>query len=286
MSEPTAGWITDSVRTSYDERADDYARSRTMQSGNLDRLARLLAEEARNRRIHRLLDLGCGAGHGLDQLPDLLGTTPCAVGIDLSEQLLVRAAARHREHAFVAADAADLPLADRSIDLVVSNSVLHWLNAPEHGRTPAPALAEVHRVLTPGGLLIASIAGVGTARRFQRSYAAVIDDLRRQGLVDDRRFRPDPIGSMALHDVIDLAQAAGLEVRRAWLAYEPVAYERAEDYAADVAAYGFGPYTAAVAAEHRAEAFASVTERFVADHGPGPYLHDQHMIYLSAQRPT
>lgn len=92
----------------------------------------------------QLLDLGCGRGGVLEQIGDL---GLWAVGVDPDVASL-------REHRLprlprAAADAAALPLANGVCDLVISAWVL------EHLPAPACVLAEVGRVLKPGGVFIA-----------------------------------------------------------------------------------------------------------------------------------
>lgn len=278
------GLVKATVRQSYDSTADDYARRRRMQSGNLGVLDRLVLDEVGVEKPRAILDLGCGAGHGTKRLLDLFGASALVVGLDLSESLVRLSKEMEPTASAAVADAELLPIPRGVFDLVVSNSVLHWLNAPRLGQTPEAALDELHRVLRPGGLVAMSIAGVGTARKFQRSFAEVIHDYRRRGLVDEAVHRPDPIGSLSLHEAVELFERAHMRVRRAWLAYEPVEYDHPADYAADVAAYGFGPYTASVPAAERAGFFDAVTARFASDQGSGRYAHDQYMIYISAER--
>jgi len=97
----------------------------------------------------RVLDVGSGLG----QLTIELARQPevCeAVGIDLSADLVE--AARHQAETvganarFLEMDAADLsPLADASFTVVISTLSLH------HWAEPQKALAEIRRVLAPGG---------------------------------------------------------------------------------------------------------------------------------------
>ena len=93
-----------------------------------------------------ILDVGCGAGANLAQLQSL---TRRAVGIDFSPHALKYAAQHHRAQ-LAQADALQLPLAGQSVDVITCLDVLYhrWLPDDE------AALAEYHRVLKPGGLLI------------------------------------------------------------------------------------------------------------------------------------
>jgi ubiquinone/menaquinone biosynthesis C-methylase UbiE len=106
-----------------------------------------------------VVDLGCGTGQLTQRL---IRRFPDAniVGVDLSDGMLTEAAGRLRQvggddRPLVRADALQLPFAASSVDLVVCTESFHWY--PDQ----ASALAELARVLNPGGrLLIASIATV------------------------------------------------------------------------------------------------------------------------------
>jgi malonyl-CoA O-methyltransferase len=66
----------------------------------------------------------------------------------------------------VQADARALPFEDGSFDLVFSNLMLQWLLPPDR------ALAEMRRVLRPGGLLLASSFGPETLRELRAAWSA------------------------------------------------------------------------------------------------------------------
>jgi malonyl-CoA O-methyltransferase len=81
---------------------------------------------------------------------------------------MLKAAARQqswlRPFGRVCADAQSLPLADASVDLIVSNLLLQWCD-------PEAALAEFRRVLTPDGLLSFSSFGPDTLRELRSAWA-------------------------------------------------------------------------------------------------------------------
>ncbi len=97
-----------------------------------------------------VLDIGTGPGVLLAELarsrPDLT-----LIGVDLSADM-VSAAARNlapfgARASVEQADVAELPFADASVDVVVSSLSLH------HWDRPREAIAELRRVLRPGGQL-------------------------------------------------------------------------------------------------------------------------------------
>ncbi|MGE0606794.1 MAG: class I SAM-dependent methyltransferase [Pirellulales bacterium] len=91
------------------------------------------------------LDFGCGDGSLAAEW--LAGC--CDIGIDLNPRQLAQA--RKAYPLVLAADGVRLPLPDHSLGSVVSISVF------EHLEHPAETLAELHRVLRPGGVLVATI---------------------------------------------------------------------------------------------------------------------------------
>ena len=94
-------------------------------------------------RPWRVLDLGCGTGASVD----LFRAQDAGVewvGLDIEDSR--EAGERTRTDArFVTFDGVSIPFEDGRFDLVYCKQVL------EHVRRPAPLLAEVRRVLAPGG---------------------------------------------------------------------------------------------------------------------------------------
>jgi arsenite methyltransferase len=95
------------------------------------------------------LDVGSGPGNVTTSLAHAAGADGLALGIDISEPMLTRAvrAAAGPQVGFLRADAQKLPFRDGSFDAAISLAVLQLI--PE----PAAALAEIGRVLKPGGRL-------------------------------------------------------------------------------------------------------------------------------------
>lgn len=145
----------------------------------------------------RIADIGCATGDGVRELmrrfPDAL---PLAVDFALPMLEAVRTRAgwwerlRGRAPRCVNADVCALPFAENSLDLVWSNLMLHWL--PDL----RPAFAELHRVLSEGGLLHFSLLGPDTLKELRECAARLGLSWSGKSFVD-------------MHDVGDLLMAAG-----------------------------------------------------------------------------
>lgn len=99
----------------------------------------------------RILDVGCGPGFYCAELLDEVGSDGKVVGLDSSPQMLDLAARRCEGHdnvEFREADATSLALEDADFDGAVCVQVLEYVPDVSAG------LAELHRVLRPGGRLV------------------------------------------------------------------------------------------------------------------------------------
>ena len=104
------------------------------------------------REGERVLDLGSGGGIDVLLSARRVGATGFAYGLDMTDEMLalardnaVRAGATNVE--FVKGQIEDIPLPDSSIDVVISNCVINL------STDKAAVIAEMFRVLTPGGRL-------------------------------------------------------------------------------------------------------------------------------------
>lgn len=110
-----------------------------------------------------VLDVGCGPGWfwaaGARELPANLALTLC----DLSPGMVQDAVERCRPLPFASvdgrqADASALPFEDASFDAVIAMHMLYHLPDPSRG------IAEIHRVLKPGGFLAVTTNGINNMR--------------------------------------------------------------------------------------------------------------------------
>lgn len=117
----------------------------------------LLAEQMELPAGGRILDLGCGAGNYALALAEHLGPDVGVMGLDLWAGGVdaLNDQARQRGLDNVSARVADiggpLPVDDGSIDICLMATVFHDLVRDE---AHPPALAELGRVLRPGGRLV------------------------------------------------------------------------------------------------------------------------------------
>lgn len=146
------GWLSDNSAALYDTQVEVLftGAADAMRRRALAPIANWL--QGRNQRDVRGLDVGCGTGRLLASLHSAWPGMKLT-GIDLSAPYLEEARRLIGRTARVKLDEAAaeaLPFDDASLDLVVSSFLLHEL--PEKIR--AQVLAEIARVLKPGGLVV------------------------------------------------------------------------------------------------------------------------------------
>ena len=92
-----------------------------------------------------MLDAGCGTGLNLSSMPS------GSVGLDINPRNLALIRSRLPDRMAVEGDIENMPFGDAAFETVVCTEVL------EHVPYPERALAEIRRVLRPGGLLLGSV---------------------------------------------------------------------------------------------------------------------------------
>jgi malonyl-CoA O-methyltransferase len=144
-----------------------------------------------------VLDLACSRGASLS---GLAARYPQArqIAVDVSPEMLAGVptlsgwrrwlGSGRNDPLRIAATAEKLPLASRSTAVIWSNLLLHWLD------DPLPMLAEAHRVLEVGGLLMFSTFGPDTLKELRAAFA--------DGYAHTQRF-------IDMHDVGDMLVESG-----------------------------------------------------------------------------
>lgn len=189
----TAHFDARQVRRAFGRSAPGYERHDALQREVETRLFDSL--DYYEGQPQRVLDVGCGTGRGTARLKRRFKHAD-VLALDLSLPML-RAARRNagwlKPFARVAGDAAQLPVADRSIDVLYSNLCIQWCDAP---RT---VFREFARVLKPGGFLVASSLGPDTLHELRAAWATADAEGAHVS-----RF-------LDVHDLGDAALAGGLK---------------------------------------------------------------------------
>jgi SAM-dependent methyltransferase len=111
----------------------------------------------------RILDLGCGDGRLTERI---VAAGADVEGADASPTMIE--AARARGIKAVEAKAEELPHDDARFDAVFSNAALHWV------RDQDAMMAQVQRVLKPGGRFVAEMGGHGNIAAIRVALMAVL----------------------------------------------------------------------------------------------------------------
>jgi len=192
------------VRRSFDRAAGTYDAAAVLQTEVRDNLLQRLDLMKLAPRV--AVDAGAGTGHASRAL---IRRYPKALVIALDSSAgMLQAAGRQqpwlRRFSRVCADAERLPLADGSVDLILSNLMLQWCD-------PDPVFAEFRRVLAPHGLLSFTTLGPDTLRELRSAWREVDSRTHVNQFID-------------MHDIGDALVRAGfaspvLDVERYTLTY-------------------------------------------------------------------
>lgn len=158
----------DLVRRRFSRAANSYDQHAALQREVGDRLIERL--DGLRFEPESILDLGCGTGAQAQALHQRYPKSRL-VALDLALPMLRQAAGRRgwwkKRFECVAGRADALPLASSRFDLVFSSLMLQWCDD-----VPA-VLANLRRVLKPGGLLLLSTFGLDTLKELRQAWAAV-----------------------------------------------------------------------------------------------------------------
>jgi malonyl-CoA O-methyltransferase len=196
------------VRRAFDRASPAYEGAAVLQARVraelLERLGLVKLEPA------VVLDLGTGTGRGARALRRRFGGA-LVVALDIAPGML-REARRNcrpfRRFERICGDAFQLPLKAASVDLLFSSLMLQWCDDLDR------VIAEIGRVLRPGGFLAFSTFGPDTLRELRAAWSRVDDATHVHDFID-------------MHDIGDALTRAGfaepvLDVERVELTYPDV----------------------------------------------------------------
>jgi demethylmenaquinone methyltransferase / 2-methoxy-6-polyprenyl-1,4-benzoquinol methylase len=155
MQVPSVGWSVvveepskraDVVSGMFDRVAARYDRANAVMSAGNSALWRIATTRAVDPKPgERILDIAAGTG---TSSASLARTGATVVAVDFSPGMIAEGRQRHPQIEFVEADAERLPFGDDEFDAV---TISFGLRNVEH---PEVALAEMYRVMKPGGRLV------------------------------------------------------------------------------------------------------------------------------------
>jgi|SaaInl5LU_22_DNA_1037371.scaffolds.fasta_scaffold28110_2 malonyl-CoA O-methyltransferase len=153
------------VARQFSRAASGYQQVSDIQNRMADRLLDLVPEQLAP--PSQVVDLGCGAGYLTGLLADrYVGSN--ILGLDIAEGMLKASGNYFRGRGLpkndipelVYGDMESLPLRSNVVDLVFSNAALQWTDCDQ-------SLAEIFRILAPGGLAMLTTFIEGTLAEWQ-----------------------------------------------------------------------------------------------------------------------
>lgn len=165
-----------------------------------------LVDHAAIRTGERVLDVGCGTGIVARTAAERVGPSGSVVGLDLNPGMLEVAAkassgiATQIEWRQGAAE--EMPLERSSFDAVLSQQAFQFFTDPDK------ALAEMRRVLVPGGRI-----GLSVLRSVEhnRTYRPLIDAFTRHGGEDLGKMMNSPFQDLSIGQLRTMVANAGFE---------------------------------------------------------------------------
>ncbi|NEP46696.1 MAG: class I SAM-dependent methyltransferase, partial [Okeania sp. SIO2H7] len=114
----------------------------------------------------KIIDLGCGTGH-LSYKITSKGAK--VIGVDSAPSMISQAHSNYPNLDFQLQSAADLSFKHK-FDAVFSNATLHWIKSEKE-----EVIAEIWRVLKPGGRFVAEFGGKGNVWEIIQGIYAALD---------------------------------------------------------------------------------------------------------------
>ena len=170
------------VRESFDRAAAGYDEVALLQQTIAQRLLERL--DLIKLQPQRILDVGAGTGQLTLQLTRRYKNCE-VIALDLAPAMLKLARQRlgtldkwFGKQRFICGDADHLPLADNSVDMIISNFAIQWCSDLDQTFT------EFQRVLKPNGLLLFTTFGPDTLKELRQAWRTVDDAIHVNSFID------------------------------------------------------------------------------------------------------
>lgn len=146
-----------------------------------------------------VLDLGSGAGFDVFLAAKRVGNTGRVIGVDITKKMIEKAKANLKKYGyknveFKLGDIENLPLADNSIDVIISNCVINL--APNKEKV----FSESYRVLKKGG-------------RMYVSDIVLLEKLKKEQLMNNSLLVGCVAGAMQKEDYIKTMEKVGFKIK-------------------------------------------------------------------------
>ena len=145
-----------------------------------------------------VLDLGCGAGFDCFLASEKVGEKGRVIGVDMTEEMIKKAKENAKNRGiknvkFILAEIENLPLADNSVDIIITNCVINL--TPDK----AKAFSEAYRVLRPGG-------------KIYLSDIVLLKELSREQKNDEELIAGCVAGALLKEDYLNKIKKTGFKV--------------------------------------------------------------------------
>jgi len=200
------------VRTAFNKASSNYDDHAFLQKEVATRLDKKLDIISSNSAV--ILDLGAGTGLLSQQLSKRF-TESTIIALDFAQNSLKNNSANQK----ICADAGHLPLANNSVDMVVSSLMMQW--CPDLKQL----FSEIHRVLKDDGLILFSTFGPDTLKELKKSWSVVDNDTHVNTFTD-------------MHDIGDQLLGAGFESPVMEMEHLTLTYQTVTDLLRDLKAIG------------------------------------------------
>jgi malonyl-CoA O-methyltransferase len=189
------------VRSAFNKASNNYNNHAFLQKEIATRLDEKLNVISSGSNV--ILDLGAGTGLLSDRLSERFPKSKI-IALDFAQNSLKN----NQTTSKICANANHLPLADNSVDIVISSLMMQW--CPDLNQL----FSEIHRVLKNNGLILFSTFGPDTLKELKKSWSVVDNETHVNTFID-------------MHDIGDKMLGCGfqspvMEMEKLTLTYQTV----------------------------------------------------------------